>query len=111
MEDQLFTRPREVPIIICKKCQIAVRPREVIQHLHRTHHRIPLATARQASEAIQRWESVQACDQWIVPTIVTESIPGLPIYTDGILCKRLSECGFVARSIRTMRNHWHSEHQ
>jgi len=111
MEDQLFTRPLEKPIIICKKCQLAVRPKEVIQHLNGTHHRVPLAAARQISEAIQRWDGVQACDQWTVPTAVAESIPGLPIYTDGILCNRVSGCGFVSRSIKTMRNHWHADHQ
>lgn len=111
MEDQLFTRPHEVPIIICKKCQYAVRPKEIIRHLQSTHHRVPLATARQMSEAIHQWDGVQACDRWMVPTSVMESIIGLPIYTDGILCNRVSGCGFVARSIKTIRNHWHAEHQ
>lgn len=63
------------------------------------------------SEAIHQWDGVQACDRWMVPTSVMESIIGLPIYTDGILCNRVSGCGFVARSIKTIRNHWHAEHQ
>lgn len=111
MEDRLFTRPHDVPIIVCKKCQHAVRPKEIIRHLQGTHHRVPLATARQTSEAVRQWDGVRACDQWTAPTVVTESITGLPIYTDGILCNRVSGCGFVARSIKTIRNHWHAEHQ
>jgi len=110
MEDELFTRPYEVPIVICKKCQYAVRPTEIIRHLQSTHHQLPLATARQISEAIYRWDGVEACDHWIVPISVAESIPGLPMYTDGILCNRVSGCGFVARSIKTIRNHWHAKH-
>ena len=111
MEDQLFTRPHEVPIIICKKCQYAVRPKEIIRHLQSTHHRVRLATARRISEAIHQWDGVHTCDRWIVPTTVTESIPGLPIHTDGMLCTRVSGCGFVARSTKTIRNHWHAHHQ
>ena len=111
MEDQLFTRPHEVPIIICKKCQYAVRPKEIIRHLQSTHHRIPLATARQISEAIHQWDKVQECDQWTVPNTVTESIPGLPIYTDGIQCIRDPQCHFVARTVTTMTKHWRTKHQ
>jgi hypothetical protein len=67
MEAELFTRPHEVPIIICKKCEYAVRPKEVIYHLHSTQHRIPLSIARQISETMFKWDKVQECDQWIVP--------------------------------------------
>jgi hypothetical protein len=60
---------------------------------------------------IYRWDGVQACDKWIVPAAVIEAIIRLPIYTDGILCNRVSGCGFVARSIKTIRNHWHAKHR
>ena len=111
MADQFFTQSHEVPIIICKKCQFAVRPKEIIRHLQSTHHRLPLAIARQIDIEIQTWDRIEACTQWTVPTTVTEPIPGLLIYTDGILCNRILGCGFIARSIATMRTHWRTEHQ
>ena len=111
MADQLFTQPREVPVIVCKKCQHAVRPKEVIRHLQSTHHRLTRPTARQVFDAIQQWDGVQACDQWTVPARVSEPIPGLPRHTDGILCTRDPACGFVARSSATIRTHWRVEHR
>ncbi|EYE93392.1 uncharacterized protein EURHEDRAFT_162999 [Aspergillus ruber CBS 135680] len=47
----------------------------------------------------------------MVPATVTKSIPGLPIYTDGIQCRRDPWCQFVARTAKTMDSHWRTAHQ
>jgi hypothetical protein len=64
-----------------------------------------LATAREISEAISRWDGIEIYDQWSVPTFVAEPIPGLPIYADGIRCLRGPQCEFVARTVRTIDSH------
>ena len=111
MEDELFTRPHELPISICKKCQHGVRPKEITQHLKGTQHRVPFGIAKQAKNAAQQWDGIAKCEQWIVPKVVSESFLGLSIYSDGILCTRDSFCRFAARSVGTIRKHWHIDHQ
>ena len=111
MENQLFTHSHEVPIIVCNKCKHAVRPKEIVKHLQGTHHRIPFTTVKQVNNAIQQWDGIAECEQWTVPTTVSNSIPGLPIYTNGILCTRSPFCDFVARTAATITKHWRTEHQ
>lgn len=110
MEDELFIRPSEIPIIICKKCVYVVRPKEIIGHLRGTQHRLPLRIATQISNTIYSWESSQDCDQWIAPFTIPKAIPGLPIYTNGIRCVQSHQCQFVARTARTIDSHWRTVH-
>ncbi|KAJ5462445.1 hypothetical protein N7530_010650 [Penicillium desertorum] len=43
-------------------------------------------------------------------TTVSDSIPGLPIHTDGILCTRTPECGYAVRSAEFMKRRWREKH-
>ena len=110
MENQIFTKPGEFPIIICKQCQIGVRPSEISRHIQGAQHRLGLPTGRQLQHAIQQWNRVQECEHWEVPNTVHDPIHGLPVHTDGLLCTRTSECGYVVRSVDVMKRHWREKH-
>ena len=110
MEHEIFTKPAEYPIIICKRCQIGVRPSEISAHIQGTQHRLGLATGRQLQQAIQQWNRVQECESWKVPTAVYKPIPGLPVQTDGLLCTQTPECDYVVRNIEVMKRHWRAKH-
>lgn len=110
MENQIFIQPGVFPIIICKRCQIGIRPSQVSSHIQEAQHRSGLSTGRQLQDAIQQWDGVQECEYWEVPTIVQSPIPGLPVHHDGILCTREPDCGYLVRSIDVIKRHWREKH-
>lgn len=110
MEDQIFTKPQEFPIITCKQCYIGVRPSQINSHVQGAQHRLGLPVGRQLQQAIQQWPRVQECERWVVPTTVNQPIPGLTVHTDGIICTREPECGYVVRSTDVIKQHWRKAH-
>ena len=95
MENQLFSQLEELPIIICRRCEIWFRPSQISSHVQGAQHRLGLPTGRELQRAIQQWDRVQECENWEVPTTVHDPIPGLPVHIDGIFCTRTPECGYV----------------
>lgn len=86
--DNYFIRNTEFKIAICRQCEYAVKPREIIRHLTNPNgtYRINQAVAEQIFHIID--------DQWIdmdddhttFPIVVQKPILGLTIYQDGLLC-------------------------
>jgi hypothetical protein len=96
-------------VLICQKCECAVRPAQVQTHLSSTAHRIPSMWVQHIHSAIQQWDDIDKeaqVDNW--PRQIDEPIHELPIYKDGITC-RLCE-GYTCRQIRTMKIHWLKVH-
>jgi hypothetical protein len=108
--DQLFIRATQFPIIICRRCEYAVRPKQVLYHLTHSPHRIPIVQARQVAQTIQHWENIEENpDEIRYPTWIDQPIEGLRTYDDGLLCKR-GQCGYVCRNVNGLKNHWRSAH-
>lgn len=109
--DQLFIRLPEYQVIVCRKCQYAVRPTGIVEHLRRSHHQIPASHARHVQETVFTWDGwVPDPQQLVFPTHVQRPIEGLATYTDGLLCTVNENCGYISRSERSMRQHWRNEH-
>ncbi|KAJ5604334.1 hypothetical protein N7510_005162 [Penicillium lagena] len=108
--DQLFARATPFPIIICRQCEYAVRPKQVLYHLTHSPHRIPVSVARQVAQTISNWDCIEENpDELQYPIWVDQPIKGLRTYNDGLLCKR-GQCGYVCRNLKTMKIHWRQEH-
>ena len=88
---------------MCKTCEHAIRPREVLRHLQSANHRLPIRIARQITHVVQTSDRAHECDEWQPPTAVNDPIPNLPVFSDGILCEKDPFCQFIARSVGTLR--------
>ena len=109
--NQLFSRPRDYPVIICQQCEYAVRPKQVVYHLTHSPHRTPIAVARQVAQSIEEWDEVEEDpDQLWFPTAINKPIEGLTTYQDGILCTQSAHYGYVCRNVKAMKIHWRQEH-
>ena len=102
--DKLFIRLPEYQVIVCRKCQHAVRPTGIVEHLRRSNHKISAPHARLVQEAVLTWDGwVEDPQQLRFPTYVQQPIEGLAIHTDGLLCTVNLDCGYVCRSERSIR--------
>jgi uncharacterized C2H2 Zn-finger protein len=112
MENQFFIRLPIFPVVICRQCQHGVWPSSIASHLKGSAHQVQHQEAQQVQEAIQQWDGIQHdSSQLELPSVLDERIPQLPIYPDGLLCWReYPRCGFVARSMETMKQHWRKIH-
>ena len=110
MQNQLFHEPSTDPVFVCKTCEHVVRPREVLRHLQSANHRLPMRIARQIAHIVQTSDRAHECDEWQPPTVVDQPIPNLPVFSDGILCEKGPFCQFIARTVKTMRQHWRDHH-
>jgi hypothetical protein len=104
LTQELFTPLSTLPILICYKCQSAVRISQVIAHLISSSHSLSARTASQIQEYL--------------PTFTPNSIPNcplpfphLPLYHDGIQCQFTPTCHYVCRTTKVMKEHWRTSHQ
>jgi hypothetical protein len=108
---ELFLQLPEYSVIVCRQCQYAVRPTQVVFHLTHSPHRTTAVYARQVQAAIEEWDGVEVdINHLTFPARVDQPIDGLTMYTDGILCTRVPGCGYVCRSKESLRKHWRTEH-
>src|SRR4051812_1523475 len=110
MATQNFHQPSTTPVIVCKKCDLGVKPQFIITHLQGLNHRLTSATARSIHDTIQQWDYIEDYDAWQPPTVVNTPIANLPVFSDGILCEKDPFCQFIARTVKTMRQHWRDQH-
>lgn len=107
--DLFFTSP-QLQVVICRKCEHAVRRDEVATHLTSTHHRVPRPVAHHIEVTVQQWDHIEDppnVQSW--PAAVEQPIPGLPVHHDGLLCLRCES--YICRSQEVMRKHWQTDHQ
>ena len=108
MESEWFVYVPMVHAVMCRCCEYAVRPKQIASHLHGTRHRMPAAWAQAVAEAVARWEGVeQESEQMILPSVVEEPIPHLPLHADGLQCRlQPTQCTYICRTMRSMKEHW-----
>ena len=112
MENQLFKKLDELPIIICTQCQHGVWPKEVQKHLTGSHHNWASKQAKKAAQVIQSWEGIEwdpAKIEW--PKKFTSIIPELEMFSDGLLCQMApGTCFYIGRTRESLRQHWWDRH-
>lgn len=109
---ELFIQLPQYSVIVCRQCQHAVRPTQVVAYLTHSPHRTTIPEGRQVQATIHEWDQIDPdVDRLIFPTSIDRPIPELTVYTDGILCTRSPNCTYVCRSRESLRKHWRTEHQ
>lgn len=98
-------------LAVCKKCRHGVLPSQIKSHLQRAH-RVKSKQAESAADEVSSWAGlVEYASEVEVPSQAIESIPQLPVYTDGLMCRiRPDRCRQIFRSERVMKNHWRDAH-
>ncbi|KAF7585812.1 hypothetical protein BBP40_010066 [Aspergillus hancockii] len=88
----------QLKVIVCRRCQYAVRPAEVERHLTHQHymtHRVatPIVQAiRQLSDIEQDSLAIQ------VPLVLDDPLPIIPCHSNGLPCQRApDQCTFCRR--------------
>ncbi|KAE8370979.1 hypothetical protein BDV26DRAFT_299260 [Aspergillus bertholletiae] len=112
MEHPIFQKLDGLPVIIYKAYQHGVWPNEIVRHLKGSAHAKPHEEAVQIQETIQRWENVAMGPEGIIiPHQINQAWPELPIYPNGLMCRRDSpRCRYIGRSMNSMRSHWRTVH-
>jgi hypothetical protein len=107
-----FYHLAEYQVAVCKECQYAVWPDQIEGHLQE-EHKIKRKDASNIGLEVRSWPGVvQYPIEFTAPSTIVAPHPQLPVYTDGLLCRlNPSQCQRVLRSIRSMKQYWHEDHQ
>ncbi|KAE8410228.1 hypothetical protein BDV36DRAFT_302944 [Aspergillus pseudocaelatus] len=97
----IFQKLDGLPVIICKVCQYGVWPNEIVCYLKGSTYRKSYTEAVQIQETIQQWENIAIGPEEIIfPYQIDQAWPELPIYPDGLLCRRdYPRCRYIGRTI------------
>jgi Orsellinic acid/F9775 biosynthesis cluster protein D len=103
----------EYQLAVCKECQYAVWPEQIAGHLHGKHHKIPRKRAQEIAEKVCSWPGlIPFASELEVPDMIDRPIPQLVLYEDGLMCQLDPEkCSYICRDRKTLKHHWHKEHQ
>jgi superfamily II DNA helicase RecQ len=109
---QHFHHLAEYRVAVCKECQYAVWPDQIEGHLQE-QHKIKRRDASKIGSEIRDWAGViQYPSEFVPPSQIVAPHPQLPTYSDGLLCQlNPSQCQRVFRSMKSMKQHWHEDHQ
>jgi len=112
MACQYFHHLAEHRVAVCKECQYAVWPDQIEGHLQE-QHKTRRKDASKIGNEVRGWAGVmQYPSELVVPSQIAAPHAQLPIYADGMLCQlNPSQCRRVLRSIKSMKQHWHEDHQ
>ncbi|PLN74331.1 hypothetical protein BDW42DRAFT_182193, partial [Aspergillus taichungensis] len=88
MTDQIFYYSSSFQILICRTCKHGVWPSELSTHLSHTHHFSKKAISGYINE-ISQWPAlIQDPYELTLPQVLTQPVPILDIYYDGIQCQQ-----------------------
>jgi hypothetical protein len=109
---QYFRHLAEYQVAVCKECQYAVWPDQIEGHLQE-QHKVKRREASAIGSEIRSWAGVmQYPSEFVAPSSIAAPHPQLPMYADGLLCQLdPSQCQQVLRSMKSMKQHWHKDHQ
>ncbi|KAH0565678.1 hypothetical protein GP486_000934 [Trichoglossum hirsutum] len=97
----------EYRVLVCKSCQYAIQPTQIVAHLRSDQHKL---SRSQSEELADKYKNIQLIDprtEQIAPTIVITPIHHLPIYRDGLAC---NHCHFICRSRDWIQRHQREVH-
>jgi len=109
--DQSFTYLSEYRVVICKQCQFAVVPGQILRHL-RDHH--PSLSKEGQGEVIDRFKDIQdiahAKEDIRYPEPTSAPVPVLPVYTEGFQCTQAG-CQYICQGLKNIQRHYRVEHR
>lgn len=105
----LFFTNADFQVVICKKCESAIRLSQIVAHLIGTHHGVRRAWAQDIQHAVAQWDHIQdptPVSDW--PHQIDSTIPGIPIHA-GLVCTQCRQ--YTCRELSTMKIHWRDTRQ
>lgn len=112
--NKMFDHLRDYKVTVCKECQYCVQPTQVKGQLSSHHTHIPSPTRKAVQEYIQTMDDIaQQKEEVKYPDPEANSVIGMPVYNDGLVCFSEQEghkCTFVCRSIIHMQKHCKETH-
>lgn len=109
---ELFTPLRTLPILVCYKCQYAVRLSQIIAHLTSSAHKIPAGIASKIQEALPiLWPQLLTIFSSDLISNQPPYFNHLSLFDDGILCQFTTTCHYICRTKKAMKEHWRTSHQ
>ncbi|KAL4860531.1 hypothetical protein BDV12DRAFT_204941 [Aspergillus spectabilis] len=110
MEHPIFAQIPELRIMVCRRCQHGVHPREVEAHLRRKHY-MKTAEIQPVLQAMQQWRDlIQDPAAVHIPRELDDLLPIIPVHATGMRRRRDPQCQDIGSCIKTMRKHWSKEH-
>jgi hypothetical protein len=64
MASQFFHEASTDLVLVYKRYEHVVRPREVLRHLQSANHRLPMRVARQIAHVVQTSDRAHEYDEW-----------------------------------------------
>jgi hypothetical protein len=106
----LFEHNRQLRIIVCKSCSIAIPPRHIAAHLRAHHPKTPVEVQLKIAEATHTlpnlaWELHAV----YIPTPAAECIATLSCCCNAYTCA-FPSCWHTCTTLRMMRDHCSKEH-
>lgn len=99
------------PLIACRHCQVAVRPKQITYHLTHDPHLVSMRHAQEITATVGTWEGISYDPTTLqYPPVVQDPVEALPLYTDGMLCAIAADCWYVCRNLKVMKKHWRTTH-
>jgi hypothetical protein len=107
--EKLFTTLTSHPLLLCRQCQIALRVNHIVTHLH-SFHKTPIRTAELIHEyTLSLWPQLRSSVDLSSITHPANGPPppleGLPLYQDGIQCRRDPICRYICRTTKGIKEH------
>jgi superfamily II DNA helicase RecQ len=97
----------EYRVLVCKSCQHGIQPDYIAAHLRGEQHRL---TRQQSNDVAVQYVNANLANpgtEVVVPNDIVLPIDHLPIYRDGLACKR---CNYVCRSLAVIKRHQREVH-
>lgn len=108
----LFEHLPEWRVIVCRQCRCAVWPSEVATHLTNKQHRHPRKVAERIAQEVAEWPGIVPYPSLFeLPSFITQSIPQLPLFDDGLQCQLdPTHCQYITRDVKALKGHWRTWH-
>lgn len=113
--DRSFTTYPRYRVIVCNKCQVAVIPAQVEEHLRKQHSRLSRQERHDIAERFYSFRNIALVESDVIyPKSSEPPLDALPIYFDGLKCTgsdaQGQPCLYICRTPCGIQQHCKEEH-
>ena len=114
--DRLFTTYPQYRVTICTRCQVAIIPAQVEEHLRKQHSRLSRQQRHDIADKFHRLCDVALVESDVIyPNPSDPPLDALPVYFDGLKCTGNDNqgrlCLYICRTPCGIQKHCKEEHK
>ena len=114
--DRLFTTYPQYHVTICTRCQVAIIPAQVEEHLRKQHSRLSRQQRHDIADKFHRLCDVALVESDVIyPNPSDPPLDALPVYFDGLKCIGNDDqgrpCLYICRTPCGIQKHCKEEHK